>query len=222
MESIKPKFARKLLRAVERRIQIAPNQIKEKNVSAGAFIIKQGGDPKEAFVILEGNVKIYHATLKSNEYLMAIAGPGEIVGELEILTEEKNLCSAEALINCRVAVLDRNIYRKWLNEDHKFALLMNQILCSRLQKISTRAAEHLTYPLEYSFLKLIKASALKKSSQTIKISKNEISSYLGTSVRSVNRILKNLHNQKVLSISKNEIQILSMDFLEKFLSIHEN
>lgn len=222
METIKPKLAQKILRMVEQKIRTDPNQVQEKNFSAGEHLIKQGDDSQEMFVILKGEVKIYYATLKSNEYLLAIAGPGEIVGEVEILTGEKSLCSVEILMDSRVAVFKKNIYKRWLQEKPDFALLINQILCYRLQKISTRAAVHLTYPLEYSVLKLIKESAFKKSSLTIKISRNEIANYLGTSIRSINRILRKLHNQELLIVSKNEIKILSMDFLNKFLAIHEN
>ncbi len=222
METIKPKLTQEFLSVVERRIRNNPNQIQEKPFSAGELLIKQGDDSQKIFVILKGKIKIYYSTLKGDEYLLAIAGPGELVGEVEILTGEKSVCSVEVLMDSRIVVFGKNTYKRWLQEEPDFALLINQILCYRLQKISARAAVHLTYPLEYSVLKLIKESALKKSSQTIKFSKNEIANYLGTSIRSINRILKNLHKQRLLLVSTKEIKILSMDFVDKFLSIHEN
>ena len=219
METITPKLAHRLLNAVEKRIG---NQIHRKKVCAGAHLMRQGHDPGEMFVLLKGEMRIYYATPKGDEYLLAIAGPGELVGEVEILTGEKNLCSVEVLQDSQVAVFPPDEYREWLKKDPDFALLVNELLCSRLQKISKRAALHLTHPLEYSVLKLVKDLAGQKGTTTLKISKNKIAGYLGTSVRSVNRILKGLHNQGVLTVSKNQIEFVSSAVLDKSLSAYDH
>ena len=156
MKSIRSDLAGQLLKLVEKRMKTHPDQIIENKVSPGKVMIAQDGAPKELFFILQGTVKIFYTTLKGSEYLMAVAGPGELVGEVEILTNESHICSIKAITDSRLGVVKKTDYLDWLREDHNFSLLVNKAICFRLQKISARAAMHLIYPLEYSVLKYIK------------------------------------------------------------------
>jgi len=222
MKSIRSDLAGQLLKLVEKRMKTHPDQIIENKVSPGKVIIAQDGAPKELFFILQGTVKIFHTTRKGSEYLMAVAGPGELVGEVEMLTNESHICSVKAITDSRLGVVKKTDYLDWLREDHNFSLLVNKAICFRLQKISARAAMHLIYPLEYSVLKYIKDAVHASSVKTLLMSKKELAEYLGTSQRSINRILKKLQEQEILSVSGNEIRVVSMDFLERFLLIHEH
>jgi|GEM_PF-1040815 len=222
MKSIRSDLAGQLLKLVEKRMKTHPDQIIENKVSPGKVIIAQDGAPKELFFILQGTVKIFHTTRKGSEYLMAVAGPGELVGEVEMLTNECHICSVKAITDSRLGVVKKTDYLDWLREDHNFSLLVNKAICFRLQKISARAAMHLIYPLEYSVLKYIKDAVHASPVKTLLVSKKELAEYLGTSQRSINRILKKLQEQEILSVSGNEIRVVSMDFLERFLLIHEH
>ena len=222
MKSIRPDLAGQILQLVEKRMKTHPGQITENKVLPGKVIIAQDSAPNELFFILHGKVKIFHTTLKGSEYLMAVAGPGELVGEVEILTNEYHICSVKALTGCRLGVVSKISYQNWLREDHSFSLLVNQAICFRLQKISARAAMHLIYPLEYSVLKYIKDAVRASPVQTLFVSKKELAEYLGTSPRSINRILKKLQEQEILRVSRDAIRVVSMDFLERFLLVHEH
>ena len=69
METIKPELAHKFLKVVEKRIG---NQVEQKKVCAGDHLIRQGQDPLEMFVLLKGEIRIYYATTKGDEYLFKI------------------------------------------------------------------------------------------------------------------------------------------------------
>ena len=222
MKSIRSDLAGQILQLAKKRMETHPEQITEKKISPGKVIIVQDGAPNQLFFILQGKVKIFHTTLKGSEYLMAVAGPGEIVGEVEILTNETHICSVKALTECRLGVVGKTAYQDWLREDHSFSLLVNQAICFRLQKISARAAVHLIYPLEYSVLRYIKDAVQANPAQKLYVSSKELAEYLGTSPRSINRILKKLQEQEILSVSRDGIRVVSMDFLERFLLVHEH
>ncbi|MCG8549685.1 MAG: Crp/Fnr family transcriptional regulator [Desulfobacterales bacterium] len=222
MKSIRPDLAGQILESVEKRMVTHPDQVRARKVSPGKMIIAQDGAPEALFFILHGKVKIFHTTLKGSEYLMAVAGPGELVGEVEILTNENHVCSVKALTGCRLGVVKKTAYLAWLREDHHFSLLVNQAICFRLRKISARAAMHLIYPLEYSVLKYIKDAVQASPVQRLQVSRKELAEYLGTSPRSINRILKKLQEQGILCVAKDEIRVVSMDFLERFLLVHEH
>lgn len=148
MKSIRDELARELLAAYARRYKKEPSHIIELVVSPKATLITQGEVPENAFIILQGSMKIQLLTAKGSEYLVAIEGSGELLGEIEALTGEPATCSIIALTESRVARISADNYQKWLTEDHEFALLVNRIITYRLQETTKRAATHLSYPLE--------------------------------------------------------------------------
>jgi CRP-like cAMP-binding protein len=189
-------------------------------VSLGTSLIKQEEAPKNVFIILHGSIKIHLNTTKGTEYLVALEGPGHLIGEIEALETAPATCSVTALTESRVAKISHKAYRRWIEEDHSFALLVNRIITHRLKRMTQRAATHLSYPLEYSVLKLLKMLAVKKDSDTLHISINDIANYLGTNVRSINRILNELRIKKILPESK-AIDIISIENLDKAMRAHD-
>ncbi len=170
--------------------------------------------------MLNGSVRVHLDTPKGTEYLVALEGPGELIGEVEALTGEQATCSVTAIMKSKVAVIPNATYQRWLKTDHSFALIVNKVICRRLQLFTKRAAINLSYPMEYSVLKLLKMTSSQASSSHVNISKEEIANYLGTSTRSINRILKDLQTKNVLSTSKG-IEIVSMGNLEQAMRSHD-
>jgi len=222
MESINSQLTQELLQLYAIRAKQPDSQIREKSYQAGEVLIHQEGTPEEVFILLSGNVKVYHNTLKSNEYLVALEGPGEIIGEVEILTGEPYNCTVEALSQSKVGVMPKTAYQQWLQDEHDFALLVNRITCYRLQQFTKRAAAHLSYPLEFSVIIYLREQAHNRGSMNVDISKEEIANYLGTSVRSINRVLKNLQGKKVLKADKGNIHISSLDDLDRVMAAYSD
>ncbi|WP_027185109.1 Crp/Fnr family transcriptional regulator [Desulfovibrio inopinatus] len=216
MQSVHKELAQELLAAVARRFRQGQAGISEAVIQPRTSIILQKESPEFVYIILHGSMKIHLNTPKGNEFLVAIEGPGVLFGEVEALTGEAATCSVTALMESKVAKISLQAYPNWLNEDHAFALLVNRIITYRLQIMTKRAATHLSYPMEYSVLKLLKMMAEERSSLRLHVSKEDIANYLGTSVRSINRILKDLCSKHVISPAQ-KIEIITMEGLENVM-----
>lgn len=190
-------------------------------VPRGHLFLRQGDAPKYLFIFLEGRVRVNRATPKGNEYLMAMMGPGELAGEVEILTGDPYLCSIESVTTCTVVRFTRKVYLQWLREDPDFSLLVNKLLCQRLRALGTRAATHLSYPLEYSVLELFKSLPGREEAGLLKFSRSDLADYLGTSLRSINRVLKKLQETGVIAWEEGGIRLLSWPLLEELLQRYE-
>lgn len=214
MEALDSDLAHRLLDFYESKKEEGSAGLKERQLAAGDFLLHQGESSGKVYLLLEGSVKIYHTTLKGSDYLMALVGPGEIFGEVEILSGEPHICSVQALWQARVAVVPKELYLQWFTQDADFAVLVHQVLCSRLQRAGTRAALHMSYPLEYSLLQLFLRLAEERNSQRLTLGKREMADYLGTSVRSINRILKKFHENRLIVLGEAEVQIPSLEQLQ--------
>jgi len=91
-----------------------------------------------------------------------------------------------------------NITTIAFDADLKMNSLLIKVFADRISHTATRAAYQQLYTIEHSLIKLLEL----QEKQKMAISKEEMASYLGISVRSLNRGLKNLDEYYQLSLKK--------------------
>ncbi|MEH0157823.1 Crp/Fnr family transcriptional regulator [Limibacter armeniacum] len=191
-------------------LENAPEQIKRHFITRQYGIhenlLEQGTPPKQIFILLEGSVRAFHTTSKGNQYLIGLFGKGEVMGEAEILFDSPCFCSVETISQCKAVLIPKPLYQDWMDHDPAFSLHMNKLLAWRLMRISERASTHLSFPMEYSVLKLINSA---KDDETLDLNKENIAQYLGTSVRSINRIIRRLIGKGLLQYEDKSLKIVS-------------
>ena len=86
--------------------------IKEKKISKGEVIIKQGDQGNNFYILVEGHAE---ATLNSNpdEGVMEYQ-PGDYFGELALLRNEPRAANVIARAECKVITLDRKSFKRLL------------------------------------------------------------------------------------------------------------
>lgn len=102
----------------------------EAEVPAGQVLIEAGREGSGLFVIEEGTVLIEKGSQVRE------CGPGEVVGELSLLTDEVRSARVQAKTPCRVLAISRAHFWKLLEEEPAMALSMLRVLASRLAHAS--------------------------------------------------------------------------------------
>ncbi len=75
-------------------------------LAAGAVLFREGDAPTTAFILEEGQIEI-HATQRGRPVVLAVLGPGTIVGEMAVIDDAPRTATATALCDCRLLVIDR-------------------------------------------------------------------------------------------------------------------
>jgi CRP/FNR family transcriptional regulator, anaerobic regulatory protein len=96
------------------------------------------------------------------------------------------LCNVAAISEVTAYVIPDHLFLSLINKSSEFTTILLQELSTRIIQTSTRASFQQLYTLEYALLKLLKLQA----DEQISISKEDMAAYLGISVRSFNRSLK--------------------------------
>ena len=71
------------------------------------MLFREGDPPTTAFILEEGQIEI-RATQRGRQVVLAVLGPGSIVGEMAVIDEAPRTASALALAPCRLRVLERS------------------------------------------------------------------------------------------------------------------
>lgn len=98
----------------------------EADVPPGQVLIEAGREGSGLFVIEEGTVLIE----KGGQ--VRECGPGQVVGELSLLTDEVRSARVQAKTPCRVLAISRAHFWKLLEEEPKLAVSMLRAVASRL------------------------------------------------------------------------------------------
>jgi EAL domain-containing protein (putative c-di-GMP-specific phosphodiesterase class I) len=78
----------------------------EIRLQPGEVLFREGDPPTTAFILDEGQVEI-RATQRGQQVMLALLGPGAIIGEMAVIDAAPRTATAVALSACRLNALDR-------------------------------------------------------------------------------------------------------------------
>lgn len=188
----------------------------QKHFAPGARLIMQGDTIHHVYIIRDGITKCYMAEDNGKDYIFEFLGKGEVTGELEAIKKEKCLCNIEAITPVTAYAIPHSLFSSLLLSNPEFNSLLMEELATRITQTCIRASYQQLYPVEYALLRLLTLEA----AQQIQIPKKDMAAYLGISVRSFNRTLKELREKQIMSTEGLMID-LSKKQLEQILKRFE-
>ena len=195
----------------------AGNAIQLKSFTTDAHLIRQGSIISQVYIIREGITKCYIAEDNGKDYIFEFLGTGEITGELEAINKGACLSNITAITPVTVFAIPHDRFMALLRSYPEFNELLLKVLAARIYQTCIRASYQQLYPVEYALLRLL---ALEASQQTF-FSKKDMAAYLGISVRSFNRTLKDLRAKNILDKEGLNID-LSKEQLEQMIKRFED
>ncbi|MDQ0064964.1 Crp/Fnr family transcriptional regulator [Chryseobacterium lathyri] len=159
-----------------------------RSFSKGDRIFAQGEELSKVMLIKEGITKCFFVEDNGKEYIVEFLGKGEVTGEIELIRNIPCLCSIEAVTDVTVYAVAIPYFRSLIKADLALNNLLLDVFAERIVNTSKRASYQQLYAAEHTLSQLLELQA----QQGIKISKEDMAAYLGITVRSLNRTLRNL------------------------------
>jgi CRP/FNR family transcriptional regulator, anaerobic regulatory protein len=160
-----------------------------KQFTKGQSLLRQGERAAEVLIIDQGITKCFSTEENGKDYILEFLGQGEIIGEIEVIRNTNCLCSIEAITEVRAYALSIPLFRSLFSENLIFNNLLLQEMAERIVNTASRSSAQQLYSLEHGLKKILAFQAR----QNLIISKEDMAAYLGITLRSLNRALKDLH-----------------------------
>jgi CRP-like cAMP-binding protein len=97
------------------------------------------GDPGDRmFVIRSGHVRVSRRSVDGRDFLMAVLGPGDVLGELAVFDPGPRTSTATALTRVIATVVPRSHLRRVIAEDPRWAWLLLERLTERLDNVESQ------------------------------------------------------------------------------------
>lgn len=195
-----------------------PKEIKEKLLIkkyCPKSIIQMKDDTLEYFSILcQGEVNIINEFENGNQILIESNEAIDFIGEVTALSSENKVSvTIEAVSDCILLRLPLKDFFNWISIDHEFLLYLSKHISNKLYKSSYTRGVELFYPAIHLMLDfLIRYGSQNKDQQgfyRVDLTHRQISDFLGVTPRTINRVVKQLKEENLISISRGKIQVNS-------------
>ncbi|WP_374536873.1 Crp/Fnr family transcriptional regulator [Chitinimonas taiwanensis] len=161
----------------------------------GAIIITEGEAGSSMFLLMQGRVKVYVSDSNGKEYVLAVLGPGEYVGELALLDDEPRTASVETEEQSTFLVIQKEDFLT-LMRNHpqiQFKVLVNLV---RRTRQLTEAVKNLALRDVYTRVRILfEDLAVEREGQFMveePMTQQAIADRVGSSREMVARIMKEL------------------------------
>ena len=81
----------------------------------GTLIVQQGEDPDHFYIILEGEVEVFHTDPHDADIIIARLGKGEYFGEIGLLVDRPRITSVRAVTTVKTISFDREEFATWMS-----------------------------------------------------------------------------------------------------------
>lgn len=119
---------------------MAPNKPQSRTFLKGEVIFREGDKGNVAYMIQSGSVNIVK-NIKGKRQILATLGPGELFGEMAIISKCERVAGAEAGTECVLLELTARLILLLLKRSHPTVFHLTRVLASRLARADRAISE---------------------------------------------------------------------------------
>lgn len=186
----------------------------------GATLLLQGALDDTAGVVLEGRVKVTLDTPDGREVVLAILGPGDLLGEFEAIEPEPVSRTASNIalepVECRVFTADD--LRRFLIAHPAAALELLRLTIRKVLTGDQRRVDATTLDTSHRLAHFLveRADAQREPELDIALTQEELASLIASSRESVVRALTALRTRGLIETGRRQITIRDMEGLRAY------
>jgi CRP/FNR family transcriptional regulator, cyclic AMP receptor protein len=194
---------------------------------AGARIIVQGDHSETVFLVLSGLVKITLDTPDGREIVLSVLGPGDLLGEFEVLEGGGSTRTAGNVallpIDCRV--ISGEQFLAYLDARPRLSLVVLRVIVGRLRAADRRreasASMGVSRSLASFLVELVDRHGIAQSAGVdlnIPLTQEELASLISCSRDSAVRGLSTLRARGLIATARRRIIVTDLDGLRRYAS----
>lgn len=192
-------------------------------LAAGAILFENGDPGNGFYAVIEGSLKVSILSIDGDEQLLAVLGPGDLVGELALLDGRPRSATVSALKEAQLAFVDKAAFARFADENPAVYRHMLSIVGKRLRHANDVLAARSFLPLPgrvaQTLLQLAETfgKPLDDGRMLIhyKLSQADIANMSGAARENVSRVLNDWKRSGTISRISGYYCLEQLEFLEQ-------
>jgi CRP-like cAMP-binding protein len=186
----------------------------------GATLFTEGDRPGNVVILLKGRAKVYSLAEHGTEVVLALRGPGALLGELSAVDGAPRAASVRAMERVEALVVPLAAFTGFLRSHPDAALRMVRMIVARLRDADRKRVEFGAYDtLGRVALRLVELAERFGSSVDGRIridlpfTQEELAGWIGASREAVTKALRSLRDQGMIETRRNAVSVLDLERL---------
>ncbi|MFJ9632101.1 Crp/Fnr family transcriptional regulator [Streptomyces sp. NPDC101175] len=186
------------------------------------ILVRQHEPSAHVLFLVHGWTKVTASAANGYEALLALRGPGDIVGESAALTGRPRSATVTALEPVRAVAVERGQFKDFLNRSPATSFALLGLTTDRTRAADRRRLEFASMSVRERFAVLLLDLARTHGRRTregielaVPLSKQELAGSVGASREMVQRLLKELRDKGAVSTGRRTMLIMRPDILRR-------
>ena len=188
----------------------------------GETLFNEGDAGDRLYILLAGKVKLGHASADGRENLLAVLGPGEVVGELTLFDPGPRSTTATAVAPTELLTLEHSQLMGFIESHPTLAKDMLRALAQRLRRTNTALADLVFSDVPGRVAKALLDLADRFGSTTEDgghvphdLTQEELAQLVGASRETVNKSLAEFVSRGWIRLEGRAVTLLDVDRLRR-------
>jgi len=192
-------------------------------LGSGAILFETGDPGNGCYAVLEGSLKVSILSVDGDEQLLAVLGPGSLVGELALLDGRPRSATVTALKDAQLAFIEKASFERFADENPAVYRHMLFIVGKRLRQANDVLAARSFLPLPgrvaQTLLQLAETFGKPLDDGRVlihyKLSQADIANMAGAARENVSRVLNDWKRSGTISRISGYYCLEQVGFLEQ-------
>ena len=183
-------------------------------------LFHEGAAAAGLYIVCHGAVKIYQSDRFGRDYILAIARPGDLLGEVGAGDRDTYSTSAEAMVETQASFLGRDHLARFLQLHPSAGLRLVATLGTALAQARRKARDLAFKSAEGRLAELLLhladgAGTPAPLRLSLAYSRQEIAEMIGVAPETAIRLLGRLRDRRVLSLERRELTVHDVERLRR-------
>jgi CRP-like cAMP-binding protein len=190
---------------------------KHTTLKRGTTIFSKGDPGTSVVAVISGTVKISISSADGRNAILNLIGPGELFGEMSVLSNQPRSADCTANTNCELFVIDRREFLPFVRSQPSLAMKFIELLCERVRQTSDQVEQVILQDLPGRLASALLRLSDKSEPQgrTIVITQQELSEMVGMTRESINKQLGAWATRGWVRLEHGAIVVLDADELKQ-------
>jgi CRP/FNR family transcriptional regulator, cyclic AMP receptor protein len=189
----------------------------------GSILVLEGSDPEEVLLLESGRVKVGYETADGREVLLAVRGPGAVLGELSALDGEPRVATVTAIEDVEATTVSVSGFHEFLRRRPDATLGLLRTLTRRLRESDRKRVEFAAWDTVGRVARLLLELAAEHGEElagggvriNLPLSQQELAAWTASSREAVNKALRALRARGWVTTHRRAIVILDVRALQR-------
>ena len=189
---------------------------------AGASLYLEGESCTTVLIVVSGRVKVFSLTADGEEILLAVRGPGSLLGELSAVDGAPRSASVAALEPVVALVVPIAAFADYLRSHGDAAIVLLQLVTGRLRDADRKRVEAAAFDIPGRVARRLVELAERfgePDGQGVRIgvalSQDELAGWVGASREAVAKALRVLRDRGFVTTGRRTMTVLDLDGLRR-------